>query len=97
MQADKRPHQDGVGDGRHKQHHAVECDRQRSEMVLAHPAGDKGHHRQPKQQMHVRPQHRAIHAMDGVQQVVVIVPVDGDVDEAEHVAEEDRPQFREAG
>jgi hypothetical protein len=40
----------------------------------------------------VGPQDAAADFLHGVQHVVVVVPVDADVDEAEHVAHEDRPQ-----
>ena len=45
---------------RHQQHDAVDRGRQRREVVLAHPAGDERHQRQPEQQVQVRPQDRAV-------------------------------------
>ena len=61
-------------------------------MVLAHPGRRERKQRQPEQQVQVRPQDAAAHVRGGMQQVVVIVPVDADVDEAQHVAQEDRQQ-----
>ena len=57
-------------------------------MVLAHPAGGEGKQRQPEQQVQVGPQDGARHPSARMQQVVVVVPVDADVDEAQHIAEE---------
>jgi hypothetical protein len=61
-------------------------------MVLAHPAGDERQQRQPKQQMQIGPEHAAADALHGVQQVVMVVPVDADIDKAQDVAEENRQQ-----
>jgi len=43
----------------------------------------------------VRPQHSAVDAIRGVQHVVMVVPVDADEDEAEHVGEKDRHERSE--
>src|SRR6267142_6259099 len=51
-------------------------------MVLTHPAGHEGNERQPEQQVQVGPQDPAAHPMRRVEQVMVIAPVDPDVDEA---------------
>ena len=40
--------------------------------------------------MHVGPHDRAIDAIGSVQQVVMVIPIDGDIDEAQDVAEKDR-------
>ena len=39
--------------------------------------------------MKIRPKDAAVYAFDGVHHVVVIVPVDGDIDKAQDIAEED--------
>ncbi len=44
----------------------------------------------PEQQVQVRPQNAATNGSDGLEQMVMIVPVDAHVHEAEHVAHEDR-------
>ena len=56
-------------------------------MILSHPARDKRNQRQPEQQVHIRPQDGATHMLHGVQHVVVVVPVNGEIDEAENVTE----------
>src|ERR1700694_5735225 len=61
-------------------------------MVFAHPGGDERHHRQPKQQMQIGPQHRAIDPLDDLPEVVVVVPVDADKHKTQQVAEKLRPQ-----
>jgi hypothetical protein len=53
-------------------------------MVLAYPPGREWHQRQPEQKVQVGPQDQAIHTVDRVKQMVMVVPVDGDVHEAEH-------------
>jgi hypothetical protein len=40
--------------------------------------------------MHIGPQDRTIYALDNMQHMVMIIPVDGDVKEAEYVAEKIR-------
>src|SRR5216110_483125 len=45
--------------------------------------------------MHVRPERTAGYRMHRMVEMVVIVPVDGDVDEGEHVGEEGRNERRE--
>ena len=67
-------------------------------MVLAHPGGDEGHDREPKQKVQVGPENAAGDLRGRVQQVMVVVPVDPDVDEAQEVAHEqgdERLQVRE--
>ena len=66
------------------------------EVVLAHPAGDEREQRQPEQQVEVGPQHAAVDAVGRVQQVMVVVPVDAEEDEAQDVAEEHRPEAASA-
>ena len=45
--------------------------------------------------MEVCPEHRAVHVPDHVHQMMVVVPVDADEHEAEHVAEEPGNEGRE--
>ena len=87
--------QDGVGEGRAQQHHAVRRDRQPLEVILAHPAGDERHERQPEQQMQIGPQHRAVHVVHGMEHVVMVVPVNAHEDEAEDICQEHRQHRRE--
>src|SRR5678815_1889050 len=56
-------------------------------MVLAHPAGCEWKERQPEKQVEVRPEHAAGHLFGGVKQVMMVVPVDADVDETQCIAE----------
>src|SRR4051794_31234566 len=59
--------------------------------MLAHPGRAEGHQRQPEQQMEIAPHHRAIHLGHQMEVVMVIVPIDGDIDEAQQIGQEDRP------
>src|SRR5665213_167638 len=47
--------------------------------------------------MQVRPQHAAGHAIDEVEEVMVVVPLDAEVDEAEDVRAERRPEHAQRG
>lgn len=47
--------------------------------------------------MEIGPERRSIDALGGVEEVVMIVPVDGDHDEAEDIAQEDRKNGAESG
>ncbi len=80
------------GDRRHDQGDAIERRRDGGEVVLAHPGGGERYGREPEQQVQVRPQDRPIHIVHQLEEVVVVVPVDGQVDEAQHVAGEHGPQ-----
>jgi hypothetical protein len=77
-----------VGDGGQEQDGAVDRHRHRGGVALAHPGRDEGDEREPEEQVDVRPEHAPVHALDGVQQVVVVVPVDGQEHEAQEVAGE---------
>jgi hypothetical protein len=46
--------------------------------------------------MKVRPEHRSSDLLAGMQHVVVVVPIDAQVDEAQHIAEEHRHQWRQS-
>src|ERR1700739_614195 len=59
-------------------------------MILPHPASSKRKQRQPEQQVQVRPKDRARYPRGGMQQVMMIVPIDADINETQDVAEEDR-------
>ena len=92
--------EDEVRDAGEQQDGAVDGRRQRREMVLAHPAGDKRNQRQPEQQVQIRPQDAAVDPVGHLQHVVMIVPVDAENHEAQHVGEEhrhDRLQRRPVG
>jgi hypothetical protein len=48
---------------------------------------------QPKQQVQVGPQNWSRHGASRVHQVMMVIPMDANVDEAEDIAQEDRPQW----
>src|SRR5262245_2319462 len=67
-------------------------------MILAHPPCHERKERQPEQQMEVGPENEARHLFRRLQHVVMVVPVNAEVDEAQNIAEENgkqRPQRRE--
>jgi len=95
MRGEKHERQDGVRARRAEQHDPVGRDRYRREVVFVHPPVTKGTRDSQKKQVQVRPQRRAVHVMDRMEHVVMIVPVDADEHEAQHVAEEHRNERRE--
>src|SRR5258706_9384376 len=62
-------------------------------MVLPHPGGDERRQREPKQQMQIRPQHATGNMLRCLQEVMMVVPVDPDVDETQDIAEENRKEW----
>src|SRR6516162_499366 len=85
---------------RHQQGDAVERGRDRSKVILPHPAGGEGYERHPEQQVDVSPQHPAIDMANQVKEMMVGVPIDRYVDETQHIAEKNRyyrAQGTEAG
>src|ERR1700675_1762641 len=61
-------------------------------MVLPHPSGNQRGQREPKQQMQIRPQDATGNMLRRLQEVMMVVPVDADVDEAQDIAEENRKE-----
>ncbi len=51
-------------------------------MVLAHAARGKRKERQPKKQVQVRPEDAAANFRSGLKEMVVIVPIDAEIDKA---------------
>ena len=92
--------QDVVGDRGHEKDEAVDGGRDRSNMIFVHPSGGEREEGKPEEEMEVRPEDAAGDMFGGVEEVMVIVPVNGDVDEAEDVTQKDgeeRLQLGEAG
>jgi hypothetical protein len=69
-------------------------------VILPHPAGHERHQREPEEQVQVGPEDGSVDIPGGVQHVMVVVPVDPQEHEAQHVAEEhgqERLQGSEVG
>src|ERR1700675_2987817 len=69
-------------------------------MVLPHPGGNERGQREPKQQMQIRPQDASRNMLRRLQEVMMVVPVDADVNETQDIAEENRKEWlqsRKAG
>src|ERR1700730_13322639 len=62
-------------------------------MVLPHPGGNERRQREPKQQMQIRPQDATRNMLRRLQEVMMVVPVDADVNEAQNIAEENRKEW----
>lgn len=68
---------------------SVEDGRDLCEVVFAEPSGGKGDEGEPEEEVEVRPENAPCDVVDGVEHVVMVVPVDAEVDKAEDIAQED--------
>src|ERR1700752_264765 len=66
-------------------------------MILSHPVCDEWNEREPKKQMEVGPQDAPVHFPDGMEHMMVIVPVDADKKETEQILTERRHDACEGG
>src|SRR6185369_5779756 len=57
--------------------------------------GRERYERQPEQKMQIGPKHRACDSLDRMKHVMMVVPVNTEVDEAQHVAQEHGDQRRQ--
>ena len=90
MVADQHLGEDRVGDRAHEQDHAIGRHGPGGEVALAHPRGHERGEGDPEEQVQVRPEDPPVDALDRLEHVVVVRPVDPHEHEAENVAEEDR-------
>src|SRR5580658_813955 len=87
--SDKGLRQDKVRNARKEQQQTVERYRPGGIIILVEPSGRKRHKRKPEQQVQVGPKDWSGNPLGSVQKMVMIVPVDADVDKAQDVAQED--------
>src|SRR5690242_20594686 len=87
--------QDVVGDARQQADQAIDHGGPRCQRMIARPGCAHRHEREPEEQVKIRPHHVAVDGARRAQQVMVIVPVDTDDGEAQHVYQELRCQRRE--
>ena len=97
MQRYEEAGENKVSDRRKQQDYAVQRDRPRGEMILAHPTGDERRERQPEQQVQICPQHATVDMLHRLKQVMVIAPVDAEKNETQHIAEENRGYRNQRG
>ena len=81
---------------RQDQDDAIRGHRRGTEVRVAHPVRDERNQRQPKQEVQVRPQDDAIDVPNGLQEMMVIVPVNPDEYEAEQVTQQCRDHRHES-
>src|SRR3954447_26639631 len=74
--------------GTGKTNHAAAGGGDGGEVVPPEPLGGERDQREPEQQVQVGPQDPARHPGRDLEHVVVVVPVDAQVDEAQHVCEQ---------
>src|SRR6266849_2268521 len=61
-------------------------------MVFPHPPSGERKQREPEQQVQIGPEYCASHRGTGMQHVMVVVPVDANIDETEDITEKHREQ-----
>ncbi len=61
-------------------------------MILAHPARRKRYQRQPEQQQHIRPQHLAADRACRLKHMVMVVPIDAQIDKTQNIRQKHRHQ-----
>src|SRR5271170_7670256 len=77
--------QNVVGDSGHEEDETVDGGGRRPEMIFAHPGGREREKREPEEQVEVRPEDAAGDVLGGVEEVVMVVPINADVDETQDV------------
>src|SRR2546430_10698968 len=92
MQPDDERLQNVIRERGHEQNAAVKRRRDRLKLVLAHPAGDKWKKRQPEKQMKIGPHDSAADLAADVEEMMMIVPINPEINEAEQISEKDRQQ-----
>ena len=85
-----RQRQDVVRRCGKKQVDAVDDDGSAGVRRLVHPGCRDREEREPEQQVQVAPEDGSVHALDNLEHVMVVAPVDADVDEAEQVGRRSR-------
>ena len=81
----------GSGDG------GVESNRKGKSVIVAEVNGHPRNQRDPKEQVHVRPQNDGVYFLNEMDQVVMVHPVNCNDDEAENISEKGWPHLRERG
>jgi hypothetical protein len=80
---DQRVGEDPVSNFRAEENDAVDGDGCGVAEMRAEPGRRHRSEREPEQKVRVRPERGAADAVDDLQQMMVVVPVEGDEDEAE--------------
>src|SRR5205807_5998588 len=68
-----------VGNSRHQQYEAVNRGRDRSHVTFTDPRRSEWEERQPEQEMKVGPENPAADLLSHLEQMMMIVPIDADV------------------
>src|ERR1041385_7640377 len=80
-----------------QQYHAVKRHGPMRKIIIPHPRGRRRTPAQPDEQVQVRAECATIHVFGGVQQVMMIAPIDPEEDETHHVASQHRQQWSQSG
>src|SRR5207248_8728570 len=81
-----------ISNRRHQQNKSIQSRRRRRQMVLSHPAGGERKEREPEQEVEIGPENGAVDLPNRMQQMMMIVPVNPDVNKAKDITQKDRRQ-----
>src|SRR5262245_48986821 len=97
MQSDESASEEIVGAAGQEKDQAIGRGGPGSEVAVAEPVGDEGDQRQPKEEMQIGPENAAIYAIGGLKKMMVVIPVNADVDETQEIAEKNRDERAQIG
>ncbi len=92
MLRDKGLSQNEIGDSGKEQHDSIHRHGTGRDAVLTEPRRGEGRQRKLEKKVQIGPKDFSIDALSGLKKVVVIVPVDADIEEAHDVTEKHRQQ-----
>lgn len=89
--------QNVISDRGEEKDRAVNSGGQGGEMVFAGPTSDERKERKPEEKMQIGPHDRTVNPRREAQEMVVIIPLNAEVDEAQDIAEENGQQRSQRG
>jgi hypothetical protein len=89
--------QNVIGDGGHEEDEAIDGGWYGREMVFVDKGGGEREKGEPEKQMEVRPKDAAGDTFSGLKKMMMVVPINADVDKTQDVAEEDGQDRFESG
>src|ERR1700682_2923980 len=87
MVDDQLASEDEVRQPSHEHDEAVKRDGNGKKVVFTHPIGHKRYERKPEKKMEIGPKDAAVDFLNGMEHVMVIVPVNSNIDETQDIVE----------
>ena len=85
-----------IGYGCEQEYRPIEKDWYFCKMILCHICCCKRYQREPEKEMSICPHDSSIDMFHGVKHVVMIVPIDGNIDKAQDISEKNWYEFHES-